>query len=84
MSKIITVKDYQKLGLLTLAEKQGGEIEALKLIDARYKKGELTKKQAHDLRIAIKESYRLNITEIGNEYINELNSKVKESIAFYR
>lgn len=84
MENITTKKEYEKLGVLSLIEMQGGKLEALKEIEERYKKGKLTKKQAFDLRHLIKQCSTLKIQTIESELITELNQKVKESIEYFR
>lgn len=51
---MISKKELYKMGVLSLVERAGGETEILEQIKERQKLGQLTSKQAHDLRQAIK------------------------------
>ena len=84
MSGITTKKQLYILGVRALIEQQGGETAALLQIQERQKKGELTKKQALDLRNAYKESNEYSVVTKDNELIAELNQKVKDSLRYYR
>lgn len=74
-----------KMGVLSLVERAGGQLEFIAQINEAQKRGELTKKQAFDLRATIK-----NVCQIRdgltapNEAIQELDRKVNEAIRFYR
>ena len=78
-------KELYTMGVLSLAERAGGEIGILEQIKERQKLGHLTRKQAHDLVQAIKEACQTKkrlTTE--NEAIKELDDKIKEAVRFYR
>ena len=74
-----------RFGVLALVEMAGGEIAFLAQIDEARKRQELTTKQAHDLRQAVKQACkeRKGLT-VKNEAINELTKKVAEAVRFYR
>ncbi len=84
MSTVTTKRQLYSMGVLALVQMQGGEIAAIKQVQERLSKGELTKKQALDLRNAIKDSSRERLETKDNELLKELESKVKEAIAYYR
>ena len=74
-----------RFGVLSLVERAGGEVEFVAQIAEAQKRGELTAKQAHDLRQAVKASCqeREGLT-VKSEAIDELNKKVAEAVRFYR
>lgn len=74
-----------KMGVLSLVERAGGQLEFIAQINEAQKRGELTKKQAFDLRATIKDvcQIRDGLTA-PNEAIRELDKKVNEAIRFYR
>lgn len=74
-----------KMGVLSLVERAGGQLEFIAQINEAQKRGELTKKQAFDLRATIKDvcQIRDGLTA-PNEAIQELDKKVNEAIRFYR
>lgn len=74
-----------RFGVLALVEQFGGEIALLSQIDEARKRGELTTKQAYDIREAVKNACqeREGLT-VKNEAINELSKKVAEAVRFYR
>lgn len=80
-----TKQAFYKMGALSLVERLGGQIEAIEQINEAQKRGELTRKQAYDLRTAINEVCKLQdgITE-KNEAIQELDKKISEAVRFYR
>jgi hypothetical protein len=80
-----TKKDFYNLGALALIEKAGGENEFLKQITEAQKRGDLTNKQAFDLRQAAKQACNVSTdVAVKNDAINELDEKVKEAVKFYR
>lgn len=74
-----------RFGVLSLIERAGGEVEFIAHIAEAQKRGELTAKQAHDLRQAVKEACkeREGLT-VKSEVIGELNRKIAEAVRFYR
>ena len=66
-------------------ERAGGETKILEQIEERQQLGKITRKQAHDLRQAIKEACQIKKSlTIENEAIKELDEKIKEAVRFYR
>lgn len=80
-----TRQQLYRMGVLSLIEQAGGQIEMLTQINEAQKRGELTKKQAFDLRATIKDvcQVRDGLTA-PNEAIQELDKKVNEAVRFYR
>lgn len=78
-----TKKDLYKLGVLALIQQVGGLTKAIEQVNEAQKTGGITKKQALDLRNAIREAGNLkeNIV-IPNEAITELDEKLKRAIKF--
>jgi hypothetical protein len=84
MSTITTKEQFKNMGVLALVQMQGGEMSALQNIDERFKKRELTKKQAHDQRQLVKDCCKQKIQTCQSELIVELDRKVKESVKYHR
>jgi hypothetical protein len=80
---IKTVEQLKKQGVLLLIHEQGGELEFYKSIAEAQVKGELTKKQAFDLRNLIKEAGKSKLLTSESDVITELDKKVKEAVKFY-
>lgn len=68
---------FDNLALHTILEM--GQANVLNLMKEWQQMGEIDKKQAYDIRKAIKKLASRPICENGNELINELNRKVKEA-----
>lgn len=82
-----TKSDLYKMGIISLVERQGGELKALNQIAEARKKDELTAKQAYDLKQAIKKACKTQKGKslmIENKLIRELDKKIDEAIRFYR
>ncbi len=83
--KMITTKrGLFNWGLLTGIESIGGQAEMLRQIAEAQQRGELTNKQAHDLRAAVKSACRVDgvmVTE--SDAIQELDKKVAEAVKMY-
>ena len=78
-------KDFQRMGVLSLIERLGGEIELTNQINEARQRGELTIKQAHDLRDGIKQACKTKVgLVVPNEQITELDKKLYEAVKFYR
>ena len=74
-----------RMGILSLIELAGGQIKMLGQIKEAQKRGELSRKQAYDLRKAINEA--CNVREgltVPNDAMQELDRKVNEAVKFYR
>ena len=80
-----TKQDLYKMGVLSLMERTGGQMEMFNQITEAQKRGELTSKQAYDLRQAVNDacSIRESISA-PNEAIQELDKKVNETVKYYR
>lgn len=78
-------KDFQRMGVLSLIERLGGEIELTNQINEAQQRGELTSKQAYDLRNEVRKACEIKdgFTE-PNEQITELDKKISEAVKFYR
>lgn len=80
-----TKQQLYKMGVLSLIEQAGGQLQMLEQINEAQKRGELTGKQAFDLRAAVKDACKLKEgLTVPNEAIEELNKKVGEAVRFYR
>lgn len=79
-----TKRELYIAGLATLIEKAGGELAFIEQINEAYKIGKLTKKQAYDMRTAVKEACKSEFTTVESDVIAELNQKVKQVTRFYR
>ena len=80
-----TKQELYKMGILSLTEQAGGQVEMIKQINEAQQRGELTKKQAYDLRVAVNEACQLKEgLTAPNEAIQELDKKVAEAVRFYR
>ena len=74
-----------KMGVLSLIEQAGGQLQMIEQINEAQKRGELSKKQAFDLRKAINDACKINDgLTVPNEAIQELDKKVNEAVKFYR
>jgi hypothetical protein len=82
---MITKQGLYKMGVLSLVEKVGGQLQMIEQIKEAYRAGTLTKKQAHDLRQAVIEACKVKEgLTVPNEAIAELDKKVCEAVKFYR
>jgi hypothetical protein len=82
-SMIKTKKDQANQALLYYVTQRGGEMNVINEIREAYKRGELTKKQAHDLRQQVEEACRAEAMTASSDVILELDKKVKEAVRFY-
>ena len=81
---IKTKEQLKRQALLLLIHEQGGELEFYKKIAEAQAKGDLTKKQAFDLRNLIKKTGKSEIFTCESEVITELDKKIKEAVIYYR
>lgn len=82
---MITTKEQMKmLGVLALVERQGGKLAALENIKERQIKGQITKKQSYDLKTLIDQCMKLDLQTLESDLIIELDSKMKESVKYFR
>ncbi|NDV82229.1 phage/plasmid replication protein [Bacteroides sp. 51] len=78
-------QELYKMGVVSLIEQQGGQITVLEQINEAQKRGDLTRKQAYDLRQTINDACKAKVgLTVKNEAIEELDKKVKEATRFYR
>lgn len=74
-----------KMGVLSMVERVGGEVEMINQIAEAQKRGDLTAKQAFDLRKAVKEACKVKEgLTVPNEAIAELDKKILEATRYYR
>ncbi len=79
-----TKQQLYKMGLVSLIEQAGGQLQMLEQINEAQRRGELSKKQAFDLRQAVNEASQLREgLTVPNEAIKELDKKINEAIKFY-
>lgn len=80
-----TKRDLQRMGILALVEQWGGEVEMINRINEAQKRGDLTNKQAFDLRQGIKDACEIKVgLTAPSEAITELNKKITEAVKCYR
>ena len=80
-----TKQDLYKMGVLSLIEQVGGQINMIDQVAEAQKQGILTRKQAYDIRQVINDACNLkNGLTMKNEAIAELDKKVNEAVRFYR
>ena len=80
-----TVRQFQRACVRSKVEEMGGLIQMLNQIKEAQKRGELTKKQALDLRRTVNEACQETGGQTAqNEAIKELDKKVAEAVRFYR
>lgn len=83
--KMKGVKDFNRAARLSFVEKCGGEAAMMEIIKEMQQRGNLTNKQAHDLRERVKEDCHSGISLfVQNDVIAELDKKVTEAAEFYR
>lgn len=80
-----TKKQLYNMGLLALFEKTGGQLQTRTQIEAAAKRGQLTRKQALDLRRAVDDAYQIDGGfAVRNDAVHELERRVREAVRFYR
>lgn len=80
-----TKQDLYKMGVLSLVDSYGGQVEVIAQINEAQRQGQLTKKQAYDLRQAVNNACKVREgLTVPNEAIAELNKKVSEAVMYYR
>ena len=80
-----TKRDLHTMGVLAMVERVGGEIEMIAQINEAQKRGDLTAKQAFDLRQAVKSACKVRDgLTAPTKVITELDKKIAEAIRFYR
>lgn len=80
-----TKQQFYKMGILALVERAGGQLGMIGQINDAQKRGELTKKQAFDLRRAVNDACTIqeDLTT-PSDAIGELDKKIKEAARYYR
>jgi hypothetical protein len=80
-----TKRELYKMGVLSLIEQVGGQLQMVAQINEAAKRGELTKRQAFDLRRAVNDACKVRTgLTVPNDAIQELDKKVNEAVMFYR
>ena len=78
-------KEFDRAARLALVEKCGGEAAMMAIIKEMQQKGDVTPKQAFDMRKAVKEACLSGVgLFVQNDVIAELDRKVTEAAAYYR
>jgi hypothetical protein len=78
-----TVKEFQKQATLHYILERGGELKTLDEINQAKLLGQLTRKQAFDLKQQIKTLCKDKLLTGQSSLINELDAKIKQSYNFY-
>ncbi|MBD5272942.1 MAG: hypothetical protein HDS42_06750 [Bacteroides sp.] len=80
-----TKRDFDLLGRLAYIEQIGGEVAMIEQIKEAQDRGDLTPKQAFDLRKAVKDSCKVRESLTApSEAITVLDKKIAEAVRFYR
>lgn len=80
-----TKKQLYQMAVLCMIEQQGGQIQFLEQINEKRARGDLSDKQAYDLREAVKKAYKTSEGMTApSDVIEELDRKVSEAVRFYR
>ena len=80
-----TKRDLYKAGLLALVEQQGGQVEVIAQITESMKRGDISKKQSHDLREAVNEACKVKGGLVKpNDMVKELDRKIDEATRYFR
>ncbi|MCX6252778.1 MAG: hypothetical protein NTX61_18740 [Bacteroidetes bacterium] len=82
-SMVKTKKEQAYQAILFYVSQRGGELQVTNEIKEAYKRGELSKKQAYDLRQQVEEACRSKALTSSSDVIQELDKKVKEAARFY-
>lgn len=83
-SMITRKSDLNRLGVLALVEKYGGQLKFIGHIKTACATGVLTKKQAHDLRQAVNDACKLRPGLAStSEAIEELDGKISAAVKMY-
>lgn len=79
-----TKKDLYKWGLLTGIESIGGQAEMLRQIAEAQQRGDLTKKQAYDLRAAVTNACKIDGTlTTASDAIQELDKRIADAVKMF-
>jgi len=82
-SMVNSKKKLANQALLFYVNQRGGELAVINEIKEAYKRGELKKYQAHDLKQQVEEACKCEQFTSSSDVIMELNKKVKEAARFY-
>jgi hypothetical protein len=82
MEKVKTKRQLYMAGIIALIEKEGGYLNALNSLSERYKKGDLTKKQFHDLKSAFNLNKRTLFQKNNCDLLSEFESKINMQISY--
>ncbi len=78
-------QQLHRMGVLSIVERMGGEVNMINHINEAQKRGDLTTKQAYDLRQAVKNACMENEGLIvKSDAITELDKKIMEAVKYYR
>lgn len=78
-------KEFDRAARLALVEKFGGEAALMEQIKEMQQRGDITAKQAFDMRKAVKEACLSGMSLFAqNDVIAELNQKITEAAGYYR
>jgi len=77
-----TKKDQAIQAILYYVTHRGGELSVINEIREAYKRGELTKKQAHDLKNQVEKACQAKELTCSSDVILELDKKVYEAARF--
>lgn len=77
-------KDLQKMGVLALVNMSGGQTEIIRQINDASGRGELTSKQALDLRRAVNDACKADGSMVTqSNAVTELDKKIAEAVKIY-
>lgn len=77
-------KDLQKMGVLALVNMSGGQNEMIRQINDASGRGELTSKQALDLRRAVNDACKTDGSMVTqSDAVTELDKKIAEAVKIY-
>lgn len=80
-----TKQELYKMGVLSLIKQAGGQMEMIAKINEAAKRGDISKKQAFDLRAAVNDACKVREgLTTQSDAIQELDKKVSEAVRFYR
>lgn len=80
-----TKQQLYRMALLAWIGDVGGEIEMLNQIAEAQKCGNLTTKQAYDLRLTVKDTCKIREgLTVKSDIITELDKKIAEAVRYYR
>lgn len=82
---IKTKQQFYRMALLALIGNVGGEVEMMNQIAKAQRCGNLTTKQAYDLRLAVKDACKIREGfTVKSDIITELDKKIAGAVRYYR